>query len=181
METLDARAKAWNKTGNMSLKTSLTVTATGEEAFKLLALINEAGLDNSVSVIQEQAPLEGGINLNELPYNRFTGVVSDKAKEEAFAAGQGIVQMSEEDFLKLMDKTPEKDKVTPKAKKYLVKGKKTYFTASVQKSIRKEAAEGVILPDIARKLGIPYQSLRHWVMKNGIDYRKDNRGRKPRS
>ena len=77
---------------NMSLKTSLTVTATGEDAFKLLTLINEAGLGSSISVTQEEAPLEGGINLNELP-----GAVSDEVKEEAFAAGQGIVQMTEED------------------------------------------------------------------------------------
>ena len=152
------------------------VTATGEDAFKLLALIYEAGLENSVSVTQEQAPPEGGINLNELP-----GVVSDKVKEETFVTGQGIVQLSEGDYLKLLDKTPEKDKVPPKAKKYLVNGKKTYFTAPVQQRIRNAAAEGETVPKIAKTLGIPYQTLRQWVMKNGIDYRKDNRGRKPRS
>ena len=50
----------------MSIETSVTVTATGPDAFKLLVLINEAGRKDSVSVNQEEAPLEGGINLNEL-------------------------------------------------------------------------------------------------------------------
>ena len=96
----------------MSIETSVTVTATGEDAFKLLTLINEAGLGDSISVNQEQAPLEGGINLNELP-----GAVSAEVKEEAFAAGQGIVQMTEEDFLTLTN--PPKVEEVRKAKKYL--------------------------------------------------------------
>ena len=164
-----------DKTGNMSLKTSLTVTATGEDAFKLLTLINEAGLGSSISVTQEEAPLEGGIDLNELP-----GAVSDEVKEEAFAAGQGIVQMTEEEFLKLTNQSPKTE--TPrKAQKRLVNGRRTYFTATMQKRVRKAAAEGMTVPNIARQFGVPYQTLRDWMMNNGVEYKKDNRGRKPRS
>jgi len=156
----------------MSIETSVTVTATGPDAFKLLVLINEAGLGDSVSVNQEQAPLEGGINLNELP-----GAVSAEVKEEAFAAGQGIVQMTEEDFLALTN--PPKVEEVRKAKKYVVNGKKTYFTASMQKRVRKAAAEGMTVPNIARQFGLPYQSLRDWMISNGVEYKKDSRGRKP--
>lgn len=164
----------------MSIETSVTVTATGEDAFKLLALINEAGLGDSLSVNQEEAPLEGGIDLNELP-----GAVSDEVKEEAFAAEQGIVQMTEEDFLKLTKgvdlNQPPVAGITRKAKKYVVNGKKTYFTASMQKKVRKAAAEGMTVPNIARQFGLPYQSLRDWMISNGVEYKKDSRGRKPRT
>lgn len=156
----------------MSLKTSLTVTANGEDAFKLLTLINEAGLGDSVSVNQEQAPLEGGINLNQ-----FTGTVLDKVKEEAFAAGQGIVQMTEEDYLKLTNQS-SKTEDPRKAQKRLVNGKRTYFTVTMQKKVRKAAADGMTVPKIAKQLGLPYQSLRYWMMSNGVEYKKDNRGRK---
>jgi len=163
----------------MSLKTSLTVTATGEDAFKLLTLINEAGLGDSVSVNQEQAPLEGGINLNELP-----GAVSAEVKEGAFEAGQGIVQMTEEDFLKLTKgvdfNQPPVAGITRKAKKYVVNGKRTYFTASMQKKVRKAAAEGMTVAKIAKQFGVPYQALRDWMIKNGVDFKRDMRGRKPR-
>lgn len=158
----------------MSLKTSLTVTATGEDAFKLLALINEAGLGSSISVTQEEAPLEGSTNLNELP-----GAVSDEVKEEAFAAGQGIVQMTEKEFLKLKNRST-KTEPPRKAQKRLVNGRRTYFTATMQKRIRKSAAEGMTVPNIARKFGLPYQTLRDWMINNGVEYKKDNRGRKPR-
>lgn len=164
-----------NKTGNMSLKTSLTVTATGEDAFKLLTLINEAGLGSSISVTQEETPQEGGIELNELP-----GAVSAKVKEEAFVAGQGIVQMTEEDFLKLTNQSPKAEKPR-KAQKRLVNGKRTYFTATMQKRVRKAAAEGMTVPNIARQFGVPYQTLRDWMMNNGVEFKKDKRGRKPRS
>lgn len=165
-----------DKTGNMSLKTSLTVTANGEDAFKLLTLINEAGLGSSISVTQEEeAPLEGGIDLNELP-----GAVSDEVKEEAFSAGQAIVQMTEEEFLKLQNR-PTKADPPRKAQKRLVNGRRTYFTASMQKRVRKAAAEGMTVPNIARQFGVPYQTLRDWMMNNGVEYKKDNRGRKPRS
>ena len=157
----------------MSLKTSLTVTATGEDAFKLLTLINEAGLGSSISVTQEEAPQEGGTNLNKLP-----GAVSAKVKEEAFVAGQGIVQMTEEDFLKLTNQSPKAEKPR-KAQKRLVNGKRTYFTATMQKRVRKAAAEGMTVPNIARQFGLPYQSLREWMISNGVEYKKDNRGRKP--
>jgi len=163
------------KTGNMSLKTNLTVTATGEDAFKLLALINEAGLGNSVSVNQEEAPLEGGTELNEVP-----GLISDEVKEETYDAGQGIVQITEEDFLKLTNQPPKAEEPR-KAQKRLVNGKRTYFTATMQKRVRKAAAEGMTVPNIARQFGIPYQSLRDWMMNNGVEYKKDKRGRKPRS
>lgn len=163
-----------NKTGNMSLKTSLTVTATGEDAFKLLTLINEAGLGSSISVTQEEAPLEGGIDLNELP-----GAVSDEVKEEAFAAGQGIVQMTEEEFLKLKNRSTKADPPR-KAQKRLVNGRRTYFTANMQKRVRKAAAEGMTVPNIARQFGLPYQTLRDWMINNGVEYKKDTRGRKPR-
>ena len=143
----------------MSIETSVTVTATGPDAFKLLVLINEAGLGDSVSVNQEQAPLEGGINLNELP-----GAVSAEVKEE--------------DFLALTN--PPKVEEVRKAKKYVVNGKKTYFTASMQKRVRKAAAEGMTVPNIARQFGVPYQTLRDWMINNGVAYKKDNRGRKPR-
>lgn len=159
----------------MSLKTSLTVTATGEDAFKLLTLINEAGLGSSISVTQEEAPLEGGIDLNELP-----GAVSDEVKEEAFAAGQGIVQMTEEAFLELQNRSTKADPPR-KAQKRLVNGKRTYFTATMQKRVRKAAAEGMTVPKIARQFGVPYQTLRDWMINNGVEYKKDNRGRKPRS
>ena len=144
---------------NMSFETSVTVTATGPDAFKLLVLINEAGLGDSVSVNQEEAPLEGGINLNEFP-----GAVSDKVKEE--------------NFLTLTN--PPKVEEVRKAKKYVVNGKKTYFTASMQKRVRKAAAEGITVPDIARQFGLPYQSLRDWMMRNGVEFKRDSRGRKPR-
>ena len=158
----------------MSLKTSLTVTATGEDAFKLLTLINEAGLGSSISVTQEEAPLESGIGLNELP-----GAVSDEVKEEAFAAGQGIVQMTEEEFLKLTNQSPKAEKPR-KAQKRLVNGRKTYWTATMQKKVRKAAAEGMTVPKIARQFGLPYQTLRDWMINNGVEYKKDMRGRKPK-
>ena len=112
----------------MSLKTSLTVTATGEDALKLLTLINGAGLGSSISVTQEEAPQEGGTNLNELP-----GAVSAKVKE---------------DFLKLTNQSPKAEKPR-KAQKRLVNGKRTYFTATMQKKVRKAAAEGSDLAAIA--------------------------------
>lgn len=172
----------------MSLKTNLTVTATGEDAFKLLALINEAGLGNSVSVNQEEAPLEGGTELNEVPgrrhLNRFIlphdGVISDEVKEKIHDSGQGIVQMSEEDFLKLANQSPKAEEPR-KAKKYVVNGKKTFFTATMQKNVRNAAADGMTVPNIARKFGLPYQSLRDWMIKNGVEYKKDSRGRKSRT
>ena len=162
------------KTGNMSLKTSLTVTASGEDAFKLLTLINEAGLGNSISVTQEQAPLEGGIDLNELP-----GAVSAKVKEEAFAAGQGIVQMTEEDYLKLASKPPKANEV--KAQKRTVNGRRTYFYPAMERRIRRAAADGKTAATIAKEFGIPYQSLYHWLKKKDIMTTRDKRGRKARS
>lgn len=119
----------------MSIETSVTVTATGSDAFKLLTLINEAGLGDSVSVNQEQAPLEGG--------------------------------------------SPPKVEEVRKAKKYVVNGKKTYFTKSMQNRVRKAAAEGLTVPKIAEKFGLPYQSLRDWMINNGVEFKKDSRGRKP--
>ena len=77
----------------MSLKTSLTVTATGEDAFKLLTPINEAGLGSSISGNSRRSPSEGGIDSMS-----FLGAVSDEVKWEEAAAGQGIVRTTEEAF-----------------------------------------------------------------------------------
>jgi phage antirepressor YoqD-like protein len=48
----------------------------------------------------------------------------------------------------------------------------------MQKKVRKAAADGMTVPKIAKQLGLPYQSLRYWMMSNGVEYKKDNRGRK---
>jgi hypothetical protein len=54
----------------MSNEMTITVTANGKDGWKLLTIIKKAGLDVEAVVVtsgkQEEAPLEGGIDLNEI-------------------------------------------------------------------------------------------------------------------
>ena len=76
---------------------------------------------------------------------------------------------------------PPKAEKPRKAQKRLVNGKRTYWTLSMQKRVRKAAADGKTVKQISQEVQIPYQSVRAWLNQNGINFKKQLPGRRPRS